>query len=112
MQFTTWYTEKGYAIEEAKPSMPELTRNDALEFATYYAAKAKTIMQQMKAIKQTDDQQKMAGLAMAMLLNGAPTEWALSKGYSGLKSIAVIDNGLKKFKDDKEITAIMKSIKF
>lgn len=111
-QFSTWYTEKGYALEEAKPVMPELTRDDALEFATFYAAKAKSIMQQMKTVQQKDEQKKMAGLAMAMLLNGVPTEWAVSKGYSGLKSITVIDNGLKKFKDDKEITEIMKSIKF
>jgi hypothetical protein len=52
----------------------------------------------------------MKKMASMMLLASLPAEWAKSKGYNSFKSMKAIEDGMIRFKDDKEILSIIKSV--
>jgi hypothetical protein len=109
-EFQTWYTEAGYAKEMESPGMTTFTRNDALEFANYFAKKVNALKEIAKQDAANTSDEKMKKMASMMLLASLPAEWAKSKGYNSFKSMKAIEDGMKRFKDDKEILSIIKSV--
>jgi hypothetical protein len=107
--FSDWYTEKGYKAEEKKPAMPEMTRNDAVAFAKYFAKAYKDLKAKMDAKAKTDDA-GMGNFALVMMLATVPSQYAALKGFNQYKSMAVIERGLTKYQNDSEIKKIMSSI--
>jgi hypothetical protein len=105
-EFSDWFTEAGYKAEEKKPAMPEMTKKDALAFVTFLTNALKEIE---KAVEERASENKeMDGFAAAMLMAVMPSKYAASKGYNAYKSLAVIDRGMNKFKNDPDIKKLLK----
>lgn len=104
-----WYTQIGYDAEMAKPVMPAMKKKDAIEFANYFADKAKKLKESFSKISGVE-KTKMQ-LASAMILAAVPGKFAESKGYSSYKSIPVIEKGMKAFAKDADVLKIIKNAK-
>lgn len=104
--FTDWFTEDGYNAEMAKPVMPEMTKDDAVSFITYFIIAFKEIE---KSAKEDGSYNKeMNGFVAAMLMAVVPSKYAGSKGYNAYKSLEVISRGMEKYKDDPAVKNILK----
>ncbi len=108
-QFSTWYTPAGYTLEMMKPELKIFTKADAIEVAKLVVAKNTAMKEKVKS--GTLDQQSIKQLTAALLLNAVPIEWAMSKGVNPYKSLAVIEAGMKKFKEDKDVLKIINQLK-
>ncbi len=104
-EYITWYTEAGFKIENAKPIMPTITKNDMLAFSNYMIDKLKEISKKLDEEK-LEAEEKNFKLAMSTIL--LPLDYSESKGYNGYKSLAVFEVGIKKFKKD---PAVLKAFK-
>lgn len=104
--FTDWFTEPGYKAEAKKPAMPEMTKKDALAFATFIT-KAYTDIKTAAEANSDGDKAK-DGFAAAMLLAVMPSKYAELKGYNAYKSLPVIERGMKKFEKDADVRKIFK----
>ncbi len=108
-EFSNWYTEEGYKASLKKPTMPEMKKQDVIKLTQYIANKLKEIESKINNL--SDEEKKAAGLGIALLISTAPSNYAEAKGYHAYKSLAVMERGMKKFKDDKDVKKILDSIK-
>jgi hypothetical protein len=104
-----WYTQMGYDAEMAKPVLPAMKKKDAIEFANYFADKAKKLKESFS--KGSGVEKTKMQLASAMILAAVPGKYAESKGYSSYKSIPVIEKGMKAFAKDADVLKIIKNAK-
>jgi hypothetical protein len=102
-----WYTQIGYDKELAKPVLPAMKKKDVIEFAHYFADKAKKIKEGFSKLNGVD-KTKMQ-LAGAMILAAVPGKYAEAKGYSSYKSILIIEKGMKQFAKDADVLKIIKN---
>jgi hypothetical protein len=107
-EFSKWLTEAGYKLSLKKPAMPELTKKDVLAIVQKMVDVMKETETRMANL--TDDQKKGAGLGMVLLLSTVPSNYAEAKGYNPYKSLPVIERGMNKFKNDKDVKKLMKTI--
>jgi hypothetical protein len=105
---TEWFTEAGFAKANKKPAMPEMKKQDVIAFIKYFGEKVKLIKEKTDELKTDDD--KMKSLGMVMVLATVPAAYAKAKGYHEYKSMAVIERGIKKFKNDKDLKKLVKDI--
>jgi hypothetical protein len=104
-----WYTQIGYDKEMTKPIMPEMKKSDAIEFAKYFADKAKKLKEEFNKLNGVE-KTKMQ-LAASMILAAVPSKYAEAKGYSSYKSIPIIEKGIKQFAKDADVLKIIKNAK-
>ena len=109
-EYSDWFTETGYNASLKKPAMPEMNKQDVLKFAQYMAkfvADANVDMEKL-----TGEEKANSGFRLALLVATLPSKYAEEKGFSPYKSLAIIDRGVNKFKNDKDVKKILKSIDF
>lgn len=107
---STWLTTAGYTAAEKKKVMPALQKKDALDFMNYFVKTANEYKAKMEDLSKTamsDDEKAGAGMGMAILLSSLPMQYAETKGFHPYKSMNVIEAGLKKFQNDKDVKKIM-----
>jgi hypothetical protein len=108
-EYTTWYTEAGFKVENTKPAMPPITKNAMLDFCAFLVEKLKEKEKNLDASKTLKDDKEFA-LAMSMI--AVPFQYAEVKGYNAYKSLAVFEKGIVKFKKDAAVIKIFKDAGF
>lgn len=101
-----WHTKKGFDTEMSKPTIPEMSRNDVIDFFTY----CKSLLDKAKTDAPHLDKKALQSLYTQILM-GAAMSYALKKGYNSYKSMSVIQKGIQANAQDEEIKQLVQSFK-
>ena len=102
-EFSDWFTETGFKLEDKKPAMTIFTKADAKELIAFVIDYTKTLQKELTLVKDDDK-----ALGLAFVIATLPSQFATKKGFHAYKSLPVIDKGMNKFKNDPEIKKMIK----
>jgi hypothetical protein len=107
--YATWYTEAGFTIENAKPIMPTMTKNDMIDLSKFMVEKLTETSKKLDEKKLEPDDKKFA-LVMSIVV--VPLLYAENKGFHSYKSLSVFEKGITKFKNDAAVKKVFKDAGF